>query len=1698
MPTMRRRVVALGALAALLSGSLAVMAHESTQQHDSLSPREQIAAQHTKPGHTLVRLASKSFDPTEGVPEVAASLKAATNSRYWLVQVEYPATKATRLAIEATGAEILSAMPDVTYVVRATAAQASSIRNIEPVRWVGAYEPAYKLAPGIEKLTGPKTLLVWSHKGVDARTIAPALAKINGVTMGKTSERVVEVSAGKAALAAIARVDDVEWVERKPEYALHNANALWVTNTGERDNLGAALPGRLDGKGQTAAVADTGINYIPDDNGRAQKAFSDCNAAGVCKLASYVQATPGFSPAQLATVTPTGSNHRKMAGYFNLDEDDPNARSLDPSWHGTHVSGSVAGDYPEDDGTYGTRNREADGIAVGARLVFQDIEAEGGLGGLPDDPYDLFNQVYDLNKNGQYDPLEDARTHNNSYGAIYPEADAMGGGARTDDFVRDHPDMMIVFSASNDGPDPASLAGGPQESKNVLTSCASANGRQPLVSPDAVAIFSSHGPTLDNRLKPDVCTPGQINVSPKGGTVDDDQYLQGTSMSGPMLVGLVTLVRQYYWDGFGPDGIQGFARGTRNLSSRHNPSAALVKATTINSAQRMRGWYSGDAGGEREQDGMWPSNGQGWGKVELDKSLFFEGDDRAMFTVDRPNDDTNGIETDTEVTEFIDVAPGQPFDITLAWTDPSNGVITGTPALVNDLDLEVTAPDGSVYVGNEFTTQTPLMGPGGDAAADVNESVEGGLPDSVNNVEGVRLATPAAGRYQVKVIGSNVMEGPQGYSLVASGRIATDQPRIVFDAPKYKPGAKATAYLLGTGLSGDTIGGFSKVAASVYSQEVTASGSTVSVSGGGVSASRPVETSGPVVSNVLVDSVAADLARVTWTTDEPSTSEIVVTGAAGEAVFPDVYNVAGFPGLTTPQAETKGNYLNKKVLSTKHEVIVTNLKPGAKYSYLFRSTDEAGNQASSGSAEFTSTDAMFSPNAPDIAMLLSGDTTTGVPGANDVQGQQWGTSTQLYAGSFQPTPAVLAPELDLTPLGRVDAMPAFMFRLPTTLDPSRITGAAVELFSGHDIVDTYTDHTIYSLDLLDSGAESGWGPGATAQASKKYVEVNMAAADVKLAPDPTLRRGGNKAYTWQVPCNDIEKFRTNLAEDTGADRRAAFRLKGTTDLPESLFSFETGYGRRSRGPQLRPRLILFMDGVDPMPCTATTAPKISNVLVDHVDQTSAVVSWRTDVPSDSTVYFRKVGSTEWIPVSAPVRVTQHFVRIVGLEANGPYEFTVRSATCNGLVSTDTNGGKSYALFNEAFIPAVQGAIYARPSPTENTTELVGWGSDQETTSIVSYGTSPNALNTQVTDETFTDTHELDPSDLEPCTRYYFQVAGKNRAGKVSTSPVMAFDRPPADLTELVSFDFEADDEGFLNDPADGSGTGTDPAFGMPIFENPTLWKRRADPAMGSFAMRTEVEGTGTPGYSSNADQRLVSPPIAIPAGYSVLRFDEWYELEGVQDVDSYEQPLVELSLDDGATWVRLREGIVSQNPDFPAPTTVQLGLPAAAAGKNIRVAFRLRSDPAVEPPGGGWAVDNVTILNGNCGSVAMADPAPPVAPDTPAQQLSSQAVRAVVGPIAPVDGSGNSVGVLAAPPGTPSKASLDAGTCRCTDITYLGLTVTPADLGGGGGGPAVADTNAGRAGPLPATGSDGLLDALLAAALLALAIGLRRRFLRAM
>jgi hypothetical protein len=208
--------------------------------------------------------------------------------------------------------------------------------------------------------------------------------------------------------------------------------------------------------------------------------------------------------------------------------------------------------------------------------------------------------------------------------------------------------------------------------------------------------------------------------------------MAGTSQAAPHISSACAMIRQYFLDGFYPN-------GDTSLGSAFEPSAALVKATLIASTVDMG-------------TNSVPDRAEGWGSVVLDNALYFAGESRVLAV----SDNKTGVSTGDSVINTVTVVNStEPLKFVLVWSDaPSTQ--SANPALVNDLDLTITAPGGTKYLGNVFSN---------------GFSEEGGSPDRSNNVEVVWLQSAEIGDYSISVKGYNVPSDTIPFAIAAVGGI---------------------------------------------------------------------------------------------------------------------------------------------------------------------------------------------------------------------------------------------------------------------------------------------------------------------------------------------------------------------------------------------------------------------------------------------------------------------------------------------------------------------------------------------------------------------------------------------------------------------------------------------------------------------------------------------------------------------------------------------------------------------------------------------------------------------------------------------------------------------------------------------------------------------------------------------------------------
>jgi hypothetical protein len=436
-----------------------------------------------------------------------------------------------------------------------------------------------------------------------------------------------------------------------------------------------AIPDHLTGAGEIIAIADTGL-----DIGDITHIHSDFQGK-VIDLISY----------------PITDRFKHRVNNPNSDNGPGDRRD----GHGTHVAGCALGN-----------NHIVQGAAHEAHLIFQAFEqtphwqanhirryislTQGCIPpafancGIPDYLPDLFFAA--LSK-GAY-------IHSNSWG--FP-ANCVDKCRDVNEFIWEHKEFLIIFAAGNDGKKGQETVTDPGTAKNCLTVGTRSN-------------YSSRGPCVDGRLKPDVLAMGDDIYSTCSRYSCNNGFshiaMTGTSMATPVVAGYAALLRQYL----------------RQDRSIPNPSAALLKAALIHAALFT------------EDYDTLAINYQGWGEVNLSNIIT---QDYAVEFFDQSEGFIDSGETDEYELEVIDES--KPLRVTLVYTDNPM-----RENLVNNLNLQVHSSEGKYFIGNHFFRDTP---------------------DNCNNVENCLIEIPSPSNWKIKVIASGVAEPSQDYALVISGKI---------------------------------------------------------------------------------------------------------------------------------------------------------------------------------------------------------------------------------------------------------------------------------------------------------------------------------------------------------------------------------------------------------------------------------------------------------------------------------------------------------------------------------------------------------------------------------------------------------------------------------------------------------------------------------------------------------------------------------------------------------------------------------------------------------------------------------------------------------------------------------------------------------------------------------------------------------------
>lgn len=305
-------------------------------------------------------------------------------------------------------------------------------------------------------------------------------------------------------------------------------------------------------------------------------------------------------------------------------------------------------------------------------------------------------------------------------------------------------DIPITQSQSNTG----NQSSRPQAwAKNIISVGAFNHMGTAALEDDKWRQSGSIGPAADGSIKPDLAFYYDKTITTSLNGYSNN--FGGTSGATPTVAGYVGLTIEMWTNGAFGNQLLPLAAGEDITSFRfkNRPHFTTTKALLIHSAKQYAF--------EGLTHDMTRTH-QGWGVPDV-AGMFQR---RSNILVVNETDVLRAL--DRKVYSF-EVPKGAPdFRATMIYAD-KEATVPATIHRINNLDLKVTAPDGTVYWGNNGLLAGMF-------------STSGGEHDVLNTVENILIQAPAAGTWTVEVIADEINadthpeteEADSAYALVVS------------------------------------------------------------------------------------------------------------------------------------------------------------------------------------------------------------------------------------------------------------------------------------------------------------------------------------------------------------------------------------------------------------------------------------------------------------------------------------------------------------------------------------------------------------------------------------------------------------------------------------------------------------------------------------------------------------------------------------------------------------------------------------------------------------------------------------------------------------------------------------------------------------------------------------------------------------------
>jgi len=587
----------------------------------------------------------------------------------------------------------------------------------------------------------------------------------------------------------------------------------------------------------------------------------------------------------------------------------------------------------------------------------------------------------------------------------------------------------------------------------------------------------------------------------------------------------------------------------------------------------------------------------------------------------------------------------------------------------------------------------------------------------------------------------------------------------------------------------------------------------------------------PVVSAVSSGGIAATLATISWTTDQPSSS-LVEFGTTN-----------GYGSLSA---------LNSSLV-TAHSITLTGLVPGTTYDYAVISANSAGTATSANFTFSTPSNPVISTISPIggahnntgsssasvslpigyhsnngntlVAVCALGSTSSSISSITD-SGSIWSLRAAIANGTS------VRSEIWSTNAGSSVASTSFTISFssgsPASCALQEYSGvlsigtvATAEAVSGSWSVSQTTqepnDYVVAGL-----GANSYYGytvtsgtarqlTGVTTNSGSNYVEMALCDNTAATATGVSCTSVSG-SVPWAAPALELRTVSAGpptipviSAVASGSIATTSAVITWTTDQPstsQAEYGTTTAYGSLSSlnsSPVTSHSIILT--GLTPGTTydyavsstdsagTATSAnftfatlppaPVISAVTASNINTTSATISWTTDQPSSSQVEFGTTAAYGSSSALSSSPVTSHAVILTGLTPGTTYNYAVISADPGGSTTS-----ANFTFMTQASLPVISNVTVSAVTTSSAT---ITWSTDQPSSSQIEYGTTVSYGLLSTLNSSLVTSHSVTLTGLTPGTNYDYVVMSADSAGATtSVNSTFATPVPPPVISAVIS------------------------------------------------------------------------------------------------------------------------------------------------------------------------------------------------------------------------------------------------------------------------------------------------------------------------